>query len=165
MTDAKPEPQHAWLDQLVGEWTWACDMVEGAADEKAAAEHNGTESVRSLGGLWIVGDGVSKMPDASGAPCTTMITLGYDPVKKRFVGSFIGSMMTHLWPYEGELAADGKSLVLNSEGPSFTDPNKMAKYVDTITMETPDRRILTSRYQSEDGSWHQFMRAVYTRRK
>lgn len=164
MTEAKPEPQHAWLNQLVGQWTWACDMMEGA-DEKTAAEHKGTETVRSLGGIWIVGDGTSNMPNPDGTPCSTVITLGYDPVKKRFVGSFIASMMTHLWPYEGEMSADGKSIVLNSEGPSFTTPGKSAKYIDTITMETRDRRILTSQYQADDGSWHQFMRAIYMRSK
>ena len=41
------------------------------------------------------------MPD--GGPATMIMTLGYDPAKKRFVGTFIGSMMTNLWVYEGEL--------------------------------------------------------------
>ena len=34
-----------------------------------------------------------------------IMTLGYDPQKKRFVGTLIGSMMTHLWVYDGALDA------------------------------------------------------------
>ena len=55
------------------------------------------------------------MPD--GTPATTQITLGYDPAKKRFVGTWLGSMMTHLWIYDGELSADERTLTLSSEGP------------------------------------------------
>ena len=54
-----------------------------------------------------------------GGPATTLMTLGYDPEKKRFVGTWIGSMMTHLWIYDGALDAAGKVLTLDAEGPSF----------------------------------------------
>jgi hypothetical protein len=39
----------------------------------------------------------------------------------------------------------------------------MAKYQDIIEFITPDHRTLTSRMQSEDGAWHQFMFAHYRR--
>jgi hypothetical protein len=58
------------------------------------------------------------------------MTLGYDPAKKRFVGSFVASMMTFLWLYDGELDAAQKVLKLDAEGPSFAGEGKMAKYVD-----------------------------------
>ena len=32
-------------------------------------------------------------------------TLGYDPAKKKYVGTFIASVMTHLWIYSGSLDA------------------------------------------------------------
>ena len=43
---------------------------------------------------------------------TTLMTLGYDPRKKRFVGTFVGSMMTNLWIYDGELDKDERVLTL-----------------------------------------------------
>jgi len=44
---------------------------------------NGTESVRSLGGLWILAEGQGETPGSGSA--TTILTLGYDPQRKRFV--------------------------------------------------------------------------------
>jgi len=41
-----------------------------------------------------------------------MMTLGYDPQKKRYLGTWIGSMMSHLWVYEVELDASGSVLTL-----------------------------------------------------
>lgn len=160
-----PEPQseHKWLEQLVGEWTYemeAC-MDASAGPDHAPTKHTGTDSVRSLN-LWVVCEGT--MPGPDGSAHRSVMTLGYDPAKKRFVGTFIASMMTHLWLYDGELDAAGKVLTLNADGPSFTDPTKMAKYQDVIEMVSPDHRTLTSRFQGDDGQWHQFMVAHYRRK-
>ena len=103
------------------------------------------------------------MPGGSSA--ITLMTLGYDPQKERFVGTFIGSMMTNLWVYEDELDKDEKVLTLNTEGPDFTRPGKTAKYQDIIEFRSDDHRVLTSRALSEDGQWHQFMTAHYHRKK
>jgi hypothetical protein len=83
----------------------------------------------------------------------------------KFVGTFIGSMMTNLWVYEGELDASGKKLVLDAEGPSFADPTKTARYKDTVEILSPDHRTLSSQYLAEDGTWHHFMTAHYHRKK
>ena len=91
------------------------------------------------------------------------MTLGFDPQTKRFVGTFIASAMTHLWPYRGSLDASGTTLTLDSEGPSFSGDGTMAKYQDIIEFVTKDHRTLTARVQSADGSWQQFMTAHYRR--
>src|SRR5688572_31098773 len=48
-----------------------------------------SSDLRSLGGLWTVGEGSGDMP--GGGTAKTIMTLGYDPQKKRFVGTFIRS--------------------------------------------------------------------------
>jgi Protein of unknown function (DUF1579) len=55
---------------------------------------SGVESVRSFGSLWVVAEGQGEMPGCG--PARTMMTLGYDPQRQRYVGTFIVSMMTHL---------------------------------------------------------------------
>ena len=156
---AEPQAEHKWLDQLVGEWE--SEMECGAGPGQPPEKHVGTETVRSLN-VWVQCEG--EMPAPDGRPGRTVMTLGYDPAKGKFVGTFIGTMMTNLWVYEGELDASGKVLTLDAEGPSFTDPGKAAKYKDTIEFVTPDHRTLSSRYLGDDGQWHHFMTAHYRRK-
>ena len=70
----------------------------------------------------------------------TILPLGFDPATGRFPGTWIGSMMSHLWLYGG-----------------------IARYQDIITLESDDRRILTSRAAMPDGGWQEFMTATYRR--
>ena len=156
-----PQKEHQWLQKLVGEWTYESEASMGP--DKPAELFRGTESVRSLGGFWTLGEGQGEMPD--GATGTTLMTLGYDPQKKRFVGTFIGSMMTNLWIYDGELDKDERVLTLNTEGPDFTNPDKTVKFRDVIEFRSDDHRVLTSHAHGEDGQWHQFMTANYRRKK
>lgn len=123
----------------------------------------GIESVRSLGGLWVLAEGHSEMPGYGTA--TTMMTLGYDPQKKRYVGTWIGSMMTYLWVYDGEVDTAEKVLTLNAEGPDMTAEGKIAKYKDVIEFKSDDHRVLTSHVLGDDGQWHKFMTAEYRRKQ
>lgn len=158
--ESKPQKEHAWLQQLVGEWTVEMECVMGP--DRPPMTSKGTESVRSIGGLWTLGEGKGDNPD--GTPVTSFMTLGYDPLKRRFVGTFVASMMTHMWVYEGTLDASGKVLTLDTEGPAMSGEAKMTKYQDIITVVDADHRTLTSRMRGEDGSWTQFMSGSYRRK-
>ncbi len=152
----KPElkKEHQWLEGLVGEW--ACEMECSMGPGQPPMKSSGTESTRSLGGAWTLGEGRAEMG-------TTMMTLGYDPARGRFVGTFIGSMMTHMWVYDGTLDASGKVLTLDTVGPDFTVPGKMSKYQDIIELKDDGTRTLSSRFLGDDGQWHHFMTATYRR--
>lgn len=91
-------------------------------------------------------------------------TLGYDPQKKRFVGTFIAAAMTHLWPYNGSLDAAGQVLKLDSEGPSVTGDG-MVKYQDIIKFHSDDYRTLWSHFLGAGGKWVPFMKAHYRRKR
>jgi hypothetical protein len=158
---AKPTREHKWLQKFVGDWTYETEaaMEPGGTPQKMT----GTESIRALGEIWVQGQGTSQMPD--GSPAETQITLGYDPTKKRFVGSWLGTMMTHLWVYDGELSADERTLTLNSEGPSMTEENKRANYRDVFEFKNDDLRTLTAFVQGPDSQWNQFMQMDYHRKK
>ncbi len=151
--------EHRWLERLVGEWTYEMEASMKPGEPPAPMDR-GRESVRSLEGLWIVAEGRSEMPEGGGS-ATTIMTLGFDPAKEKFVGTFVGSMMPSLWIYEGAL--DGDVLTLDTEGPSFTAEGRMAKYRDTIELKSDGHRVLTSTCQNEDGSWTHFMTAHYRR--
>jgi hypothetical protein len=156
-----PQKEHAWLQKLVGRWTSEAECK--APSDEPVMKTRGTENVKSLGELWIVGEGQGEMP--GGGTANMMLTLGYDPARGCFVGTWVGSMMTHLWVYEGQLDASGRILTLNAEGPSFADPTKRAKYQDIIEVISDDHRTLSSQFLGEDGRWTHFMTAHYRRVK
>jgi hypothetical protein len=156
----EPQKEHQWLDKFIGEWTWESECSMGP--EQPPTKTKGTEVVRSLGGLWIIAEGEGEMPDGNSG--TTIMTLGFDPKKECFVGTFIGSMMTYLWPYNGSLDTDQKILTLDSEGPNFSE-GTIVPYKDIIEFVSNDHKILTSQILMEDGNWTQFMTAHYRRTK
>ena len=157
----EPQKEHQWLQKLVGEWTYESEVSMGA--DKPPEQGRGTETVRSIGGLWTIAEGQGEMPGCGAA--TTMMTLGYDPQKQRFVGTWLGSIMTHLWNYEGELDASETVLSLNTEGPAMSGDGEMGKYKDVIEFKSDDHRVLTSHMLGDDGQWKQFMTANYRRQK
>jgi hypothetical protein len=154
---AEPQKQHQWLHRLVGEWTAEMEAAMGPGEP--VQKTKGRERVRSLGGLWVICEGEGEMPGAGAVQ--SVLTLGFDPTKKCFVGTFIASMMSYLWNYDGALA--GNVLTLDAEGPSMKGDGSLAKYHDIITMLSDDERTLTSEALGDDGKYHQFMTARYRR--
>lgn len=165
MHPAAPEEQHKWLQQLIGEWSYEGSMQ---TEEGESSCGSGTETVRPLGELWVVAEGQGTMP--GGAPANSLLTFGYDPQRGKFIGTWIGSMMTHLWVYDnGTLDAAGRVLSLECDGPSFNDEEraqgKLARYRDAIELKSPDHRVLTASVRNSDGTWNTFMKTEYRRTK
>lgn len=151
MMQAEPQKEHKWLRRFLGEWTSGGD------------EGTGVENVRALGDLWIVADGHGEMP--GGVPSTSQLTMGFDPAKKRFVGNWVGSMMTYQWVYDGELDASGNELTLSCEGPAFDGSARMQLYRDVHEFVSDDLRVLKAYVQNDDGAWQHFMTTEYKRSK
>ena len=161
MMHAQPQKEHEWLHQLIGAWTSEVESKMGP--DKPTETFTAKETVRSVGGLWIVCEGQGELP--GGGTATNVMTLGYDPARKRFVGTFIGSMMTHQWVYDGQLDVTGKVLTLDTEGPDFAAEGKLARYKDVIEIKSGDHRVLSAHMLGSDGKWHHFMTANYRRIK
>ncbi|MCU0874915.1 MAG: DUF1579 domain-containing protein, partial [Pirellulaceae bacterium] len=122
---AAPQTEHEWFHALLGEWKFTHQCVTGP--DQPPVEATGTLTARTLGGLWTILECRGESPE--GQPWTSLFTLGFDPTQNRYVGTFVASMMTHLWLYQGQLDETGKRLVLDVEGPRF-DGQGMAQYQD-----------------------------------
>jgi len=160
--EEKPGEEHEWLKKLVGEWTFESKEMSGEGQDV----FRGSESVRSLGDLWVVSEGRGNSPGTESH--RTLMTLGFNARRGRFAGNFVASMMTHQWVYDGAMSDDGKSLVLDCEGPRMSEDSAtapLAKYKDIIEFVTDDHRILRSEILNDDGQWQQFMRSDYYRVK
>ena len=115
--------QHEWLKQLVGEWDVSSEMLGEPGGDSTTWESK--ESIRSIGGLWIVAEDTF---DDDGQPFTSIMTLGYDPSRNAFVRSWIDTNQPRLWSSVGQLDKSRRVLRFESEGPSHADPSKTVKY-------------------------------------
>ncbi len=161
MHEVQKTREHAWLQKLVGEWTG--DGEASMGPDQPPQKWTVDESVRAIGDIWVQAESRGTMPD--GSPSIMLITLGFDPARNRFAGTFIGSMMTHLWIYDGELDASRRVLTLNAEGPSMAGDGKIIKYQDIVEVESEDHRTLSSQMQMPDRTWNKFMTAHYRRKR
>ena len=154
-----PSPEHAWLKQLVGEWRFEHEFSPGPGEP--AIKVPGRERVRMMGDLWAVFEGGGEI--LTGEEMSYLMTLGFDPNQGCFVGSWVGSPMAHMFIYRGRLDEGGKTLPLETEGPSFEDQTKLAWYRDVIGIEDEAHRTLTSQMRGADGELVSFMQARYER--
>ena len=155
MEAAKPKKEHEWLKQFVGEWEYE---GTGQCPGSPPQTMRGTQSYRMIGELWLVGEG--------GGDCgASIITIGYDPQKEKFVGSWFGDMMPNLWAYEGSLDAAERVLTLPCDGPSFTKPGETGKYRDVVTVISEDHHTLTGTFLDDDGNWQEMMTTHYRRKR
>ena len=153
----KATPQHEWLKRMIGDWTY-----EGNGSGPVGGESfSGKETVRALGDVWIVARGEGTMQCAGESH--TLVTLGYDPANGRFVGTWVGSMMSMLWVYDGELDESGNALNLYAEGPAFDGGDRTALYRDRIELFSDNERVMMSAVQTENGEWSQFMEMRFRR--
>ncbi|MDZ4820498.1 MAG: DUF1579 domain-containing protein [Planctomycetota bacterium] len=152
-----PEAEHAWLERFVGSWSYESEMVCAPGEEPIRT--TGTEVVRSSGGLWIIAEGTATMPD--GGSMESLMPVGYDTRVKSYVGTWQCSVMTHLWIYRGSVNAEGTTISLESEGPSFAGDGTVSRYKDVTEFTADGQRILTAWVQGTDGQWTSFMTARY----
>ncbi|QDT54239.1 hypothetical protein Pan44_22670 [Caulifigura coniformis] len=155
-----PQKEHEWLNQFVGEWSAEseCTPVPGQPPVKGKME----EKVRPLGGFWVISEGDAEM---AGVKMQVVMTIGYSPEKKKYIGTWTDSMMPHMWHYEGTLDPSGKILTLEADGPSMLNPGKTAKYRDITEFKSRDERHFTSYIQDDKGEWVKIVSSVSRRKK
>lgn len=155
MEFARKLKEHSILDRLLGDWV--------VSSEGETKHPDWIETVRSLHGIWFVAEGNGEMP--GGGAATTVMTLGYDPNKGKYVGTWIGSMMGYLWVYEGSVDESGNTLTLETVGPDMEAEGRMCNYRETITFLDDDTRTFSSSVEKPDGSWETFMTMAYRRKR
>ena len=155
----QPTKEHQWLQQLAGEWTYEGECV--IAPGQPPIRTTGTETTRTLGGFWVI---TENRGEFMGMSVTGVMTLGYDPKKQKYVGTWIESMTNYMCRYEGTLDDSGKTLTLNTEGPAMDQPGKMASYREVIELKDKDNKVFTSSIE-RDGKWVQFVKMTSKRKK
>jgi hypothetical protein len=154
----EPDDPAAFLARLAGEWTVVSEAIPGPGQEPVRSDSR--EAARLIGDRWLVAEGSGT---ARGRAFTSILTVGYDPHRKRFVATWIDSMQTHLWLYEGTLDESGTVLTLDTEGPILGDPSRTTRYRETIEIVAANHKRMTSRILGPNGEWFEFARSDYRR--
>jgi hypothetical protein len=151
-TTAQPTKEHEWLKKLVGQWDAESEMTPGPG--QASMSCKSVINTRMLGELWVVTD---LKTDAAGGSVSALQTIGFDPKKGKFVGTWIDSMSDHMWHYEGWLDETGKILTLEAEGPNFLGGEKLTKYRDIYELQSDGHLVMKSTALGDDGKWVTFV--------
>jgi len=146
----------AWLKQFEG--TWA--TISKSPDAGDASGEKATMKSRAVGKFWIVNEHRGKV---GGMNFHAVQTIGYDSAKKQFIGTWIDSMMNHTWHYTGSLDETGKQLMLEAEGPDWTDLKKMRQYRDVYEFKSENEFAGLSQILNEKGEWETFLTSTLTR--
>ena len=106
----KPTKHHEMVQAGVGEWTGTITMNMPGEPEPMVSPC--TETVTAVGQLWTT----SRFEmDFMGTPFSGSSTLGYDPKKEKFVGTWIDSMSTSITVMEGEFDEKKNAMVMHYE--------------------------------------------------
>lgn len=158
----KPSAEHKILAEDEGTWDATVKSFMAGPDAKPTVT-KGTEVNTVLpGGLWVL----SKFEGSfGGVKFEGRGQFGYDPAKKKYIGSWIDSMSPTLAVLEGNYDARTKTMTYTGDG---YDPNTKAKYTQKMvtTMKDDGTRVFTL-YMKFDGAGEEikFMEVDYTKRK
>jgi len=157
-----PEKQHLWLKQFAGQWESESEATMGPGQPPMRCK--GQMNARMLGGFWMVAD-VKTETKGVGMDMSAVLTLGYDTKKQKYVGTWVDSMQSIMWHYEGTVDESGKKIVLEAEGPNFMQEGKLTKFRDNYEFKSPDRVAVSSSMLGPDGKWMTFMTGEARRKK
>jgi hypothetical protein len=157
----KPTEQHKMLlEHEVGDYDVEVRTYMAGPDAEPAIS-KGTDKVVKVGDVWVLSE---FKGDFGGLPFTGRGITGYDPHKKKFVGSWIDSMSASMMVLEGDYDAATKTLTMFSES---TDPagNRAWAKLTTLYKEDGTKLFTLAMAPEKDGEYVKAMEVVYSRKK
>jgi hypothetical protein len=156
-----PTKEHEAMHRDAGVWDADCTFWMTPGGEPVHSK--GVETIRSLGKLWLVGDFEGEM---GGAKFTGHSQTGYDPAKKKYVGTWIDTMSPFMNTMEGDYDVAKHTLTMNMTG---VDPGTGKTVTSTAVTHYVDEDTKTFEIQGPDPSdetkTFKMMEIKYKRRK
>ncbi|MFT4840219.1 MAG: hypothetical protein ACI8UD_003113 [Planctomycetota bacterium] len=123
----QPTAEHQKLAEFAGVWDVTIDFV--GEDNKPVKSKGTCVRKQPMGGFWLVDKFQAQM---MGQSFSGLGTTGYDPVKKKYVGTWIDSMTPSIMVTEGGFDKTGKILTMSGMAPGFDGKPVMNRTVTTI---------------------------------
>ncbi len=151
---AEPTPQHELLKKEVGTWTGEMKFFGPGADLPAMPIRE-TNTLMDTG-LWVV-------TEFEAGPFLGRGQFGYDPLKKKYVGTWVDNMTPHLMVMEGDYNSETHEMTMFTQGidqatGKMQDMKAVSRYVDA------DTRTYTM-HAKQAGDWVKMFQVNYQREK
>jgi Protein of unknown function (DUF1579) len=149
--------EHEIFQKDVG--TWDAEVVVRPGPGAPPQTSRGVAVNRLIGGVWLVSD-FKNDSDFEGHG-----VYGWDPAKKKYVGTWVDSMRTFLAPMEGMWDAATKTMTFVGEG--TTADGRTMRWRETTTVTGPDTQVFRTFIAGagENGADLEVVTTTYTRRK
>ncbi len=102
--------EHSQIQRKTGTWKVHCCYFMGG--DANPVEVDGTETGKMLGQLWCKSHFEADM---MGSPLSGNGSLGYDPVKKKYISTWNDSTAPFLYLFEGDFNSETNALELSGE--------------------------------------------------
>lgn len=153
----QPGPEHKKLEASAGNWDCLCEMV--GPDGQPMTSKATSKSKMAPGGFWLLDTFTGEF---MGQKFTGFGSTGYDPLKKKYVSTWIDSMSPHLMVTEGDYDSSGKVLTLTGMGIGHDGQPAMHRLV--TTHKDANTNVFEMFVAMGDGQEMKLMTITYTRR-
>jgi len=156
-----PTPEHMEMAREVGVWEGEAKLWPAADAEPVISK--GKETVKLLGQMWLVGQ---YEGDMMGMPFHGQSQLTYDPMKKKYVGTWIDSLAPVMMTMTGDYDAQTNTLTMMMEGIDAMT-GKPGKWKSVTRYESEDAKTfeMYMPVEGQDGKWWKMMEIKYQRQK
>lgn len=146
---------HKVLQKDAGTWTADMKMWVGSEDP---IEASGVEVNKMVGDLWVASQFTAEI---FGQKYTGSGNFGYDPEKKKYVGSWVDSMNPYASHMEGTYDAEKKTMTMLTKG---KDPAGQVSEGKNVTVyKDKDTRVFTM-YTKQGNQFVKTMEVTYKRK-
>ena len=154
----KPGPEHEILKKDVGVWDATVETMMAPGGKPNVSK--GVETNTLLGdGLWLIQDFRGEF---AGTPFQGHGIAGYDPSKKKYVGTWVDSMSTGLSTTEGTYDPKTKTMTARFEG--LGPDGTLTKMRTTSEWKDANTRVFTMYSPAGQGEEFAMMKITYKRR-
>ena len=154
----QPSPEHAVLAKDVG--TWDAEAKFWISPDTAPVTSKGVEKNVLLGNMWLISEYKSEADE--------MVfeghgQFGYDPVEKKYVGTWIDSFSPNITKMVGTYDADKKAMTFETTGVGMDGSTTKGK---NVVVYGQDERVMTM-YVAAPGTDEMIkvMEVAYSRAK
>ena len=152
---------HKHLETEAGVWDATVKMWPTADAEPMTSK--AVETNEMFGDFWLLSKFES---DFGGMKYTGRMQLGYDPQKKKYVGTWIDTMSPYLQTMEGTYDDKTKTTTMLATGVDMMT-GKVSNSKMITRIESDDVKVfeMMMPVEGKEGEWWKSMEVKYTRRK